>query len=94
MLTTSPGLDLEIFQRDGGGAGGSLARPCRASATVFSGAAVHGVVQLDVLEAEIVLGLHLHRDFFDRRRLEIAARAGDLDLRRLVLLRLDEVVVR
>ncbi len=30
------------------------------------GAAVHGVVQLDVLEAEIVLGLHRDGDFFDR----------------------------
>ena len=86
------GLHLEIFQRDGRRAGRRLRARRRAAATVFSGAAVHGVVQLDVLQAEIVLGFDRDRDFFDRRRLEIAARPRDLDLRRLVLLRLDEVI--
>ena len=50
-------------------------------------------MQLDVLEAEIVLGLHLHGDLFDGRCLEIAPRPGHLDLRRLVALRLNEVVL-
>ena len=49
-------------------------------------------MQFHVLEAEIVLGLHLHGDLFDGRRFEIAPRPGHLDLRRFVALRLDEVI--
>ena len=88
----SPGSTLKSSSAMVLRAGGGLGALACSIGTVFSGAAVHGVVQLDVLQAEIVLGFHRDGDFLDGRCLEIAARPGDLDLGRLVLLRLDEVV--
>ena len=86
------GHDVEILEREGGRAAGGLAVLRRHRHDLF-GAAVDGVVERDLLEAEIVLGLDGDGDFFDRAGLEVAARAGDFDLGRLVLHRLDEVVV-
>ncbi len=70
----------------------ALLVPAPASHSLL-GAAIHRIMQLHVLQSEIVLGIHLNRHFFDGRRLEVPAGPRQLDLRRMVLLRFDEVVL-
>ena len=56
-------------------------------------AAVDRVVQAHVVQAEIVAGFDRHRDFLDRIDLGVAPGPRDLHGRRLVLLRLDEIIL-
>ena len=75
------GRQLVIFERDQSLAVGCLRAFGFGIGTTFSGAAVHGIVQLDAVQREIVLAFTVMRDFFDRIDLRVAAGMRDLHRR-------------
>ena len=92
-LTRSPGDSLKSSSEMVVDAGRGLGPLAAATETVFSGLAIDGVMQRHFVQAEIVLAFYRHGDFFDGIDARIASRAGDAHGGRLVLLRLDEVIV-
>ena len=60
---------------------------------VLFGAAVDRVAEVEILEAEFILGVNGHRHLFDRARAIVAAGPRDAHRRRAGLARLDEEVL-
>ena len=61
---------------------------------VFCGAAVHRVHQLQLLDPEVVVRLHLGEDFLDRARARVASRLAERHRRRLIVEHVDRVLRR
>ena len=87
-------LRLEVLEGNGRGAGGGFRALGLKHRDHLFRATVKGVMQLDVAQAEIVLGLDCDSHFLDGRRAEIATGPRNLHLGRIVLLRFDEVIFR
>src|SRR5208337_4179239 len=56
--------------------------------------AIHGIVEVNFMQAELVSGLRVHGVFLDGAGPVVASRTGDRDLRRRSLVYCDEVVFR
>ena len=88
-------LDAELLEVEGV-AGGHLGQPVAAAEQLdgLLGAAVHRVDELEVANAEVVLGLRLDVHLFDRRRRRVAAGFRERHGRRLIRQHVDRVLRR
>ena len=86
------GRQLVVFERQNIFAVGCFDAFLRQQLHGLLRSAIHRIMQRDLVQPEIVIGIHRDGDFFDRIDFGVAARTVDLDGRRVILARFDEEI--